>query len=195
MQRTFDELALPGPATATTLVIERNITHRWSQAGCSYASFQACPMSAIGSDGCSMPIDNRIVVRRPSDHLLAHIANDVSDPGDQICVWQSGDGIHFDTLTARLRHGRMPRPARELSDDYAADVGYEARSRLDPAENFLFRRRSRPASSLSLTRRAAISQEASARSWLSINDRIAFYRNTSLECYRAANLDVNLKAN
>src|ERR1700686_509578 len=31
---------------------------------CSYASFKACAMSAIRSDGCSMPIDSRIVESR-----------------------------------------------------------------------------------------------------------------------------------
>jgi hypothetical protein len=30
----------------------------------SYASFKACEMSAIRSDGCSMPIDSRIVESR-----------------------------------------------------------------------------------------------------------------------------------
>src|SRR3984893_11945376 len=31
---------------------------------CSYASFKACALSAIRSDGCSMPIDSRIVESR-----------------------------------------------------------------------------------------------------------------------------------
>src|SRR5229473_7344996 len=38
---------------------------RWlSRKECSYASFKACAMSAIRSDGCSMPIDSRIVESR-----------------------------------------------------------------------------------------------------------------------------------
>ena len=35
-----------------------------SQKDCSYVSFKACTMSAIRSDGCSMPIDSRIVESR-----------------------------------------------------------------------------------------------------------------------------------
>jgi hypothetical protein len=31
---------------------------------CSYASFKACAMSAIRSEGCSMPIDSRMVESR-----------------------------------------------------------------------------------------------------------------------------------
>src|SRR6266404_4125134 len=33
--------------------------HWLSRNECNYASFKACPMSAIRSDGCSMPIDSR----------------------------------------------------------------------------------------------------------------------------------------
>jgi hypothetical protein len=35
-----------------------------SRMACSYAWFKACAMSAIRSDGCSMPIDSRIVESR-----------------------------------------------------------------------------------------------------------------------------------
>jgi hypothetical protein len=35
-----------------------------SRKECRYASFEACAMSAIRSDGCSMPIDSRIVESR-----------------------------------------------------------------------------------------------------------------------------------
>ena len=38
--------------------------HWLSRNECSYASFKACAMSAIRSDGCSMPIDSRIVESR-----------------------------------------------------------------------------------------------------------------------------------
>jgi len=37
---------------------------RLSDAPCGYAAFKACVMSAIRSDGCSMPIDSRIVESR-----------------------------------------------------------------------------------------------------------------------------------
>ena len=39
-------------------------SHWLSRKECSYASFKACAMSAIRSDGCSMPIDSRIVESR-----------------------------------------------------------------------------------------------------------------------------------
>jgi hypothetical protein len=38
--------------------------HWLSRKQCSDASFKACAMSAISSDGCSMPIDSRIVESR-----------------------------------------------------------------------------------------------------------------------------------
>jgi hypothetical protein len=83
MQRTFDELALPSPATAGARKYNRLLQENPPEAvkpdcsvstpartsGClsdarSYASFKACAMSAIRSDGCSMPIDSRIVESR-----------------------------------------------------------------------------------------------------------------------------------
>ena len=44
--------------------VEYRFSHWLSRKECSYASFKACAMSAVRSDGCSMPIDSRIVELR-----------------------------------------------------------------------------------------------------------------------------------
>src|SRR5260370_4530309 len=45
-------------------LVEQVAMHWLFQKECSYASVKACAMSAIRSDGCSMPIDSRIVESR-----------------------------------------------------------------------------------------------------------------------------------
>src|ERR1700676_1307222 len=51
----------PSKADPHAAVKGRCHLHWLSHKECSYASFKACAMSAIRSDGCSIPIDSRIV--------------------------------------------------------------------------------------------------------------------------------------
>ena len=52
-----------GPTRPLSKAVVGSCTRSHGKA-CSYASFKACAMSAIRSDGCSMPIDSRIVESR-----------------------------------------------------------------------------------------------------------------------------------